>query len=40
MAHFFHLQPWDMSRLTPWEHDHYVAATKREVDAIAKANAS
>lgn len=39
MAHYFHIQPWDMRRLTPWEHDVLVAQTKIELDAIAKAAA-
>lgn len=38
MAEILHIQPWEMGRLTPWEHDAYVARTKAELDARVKAN--
>jgi hypothetical protein len=28
MAHFFHIQAWEMTKLTPWEHNSLVDATK------------
>jgi hypothetical protein len=27
MAHYFHIQAWQMQKLTPWEHDSLVHQT-------------
>jgi len=37
MAHYFHIQPWQMRSLTPWEHDSLVHQTNVQLKAINEA---
>lgn len=38
MAEILHIQPWEMGKLTPWEHDAYVARTNAELKARQEAH--
>jgi len=35
MAHYFHIQAWQMRQLTPWEHDSLVAQTTVQIAAVS-----
>jgi hypothetical protein len=34
MAHYFHIQAWQMRRLTPWEHDSLVEQTNVQIASL------
>jgi hypothetical protein len=40
MTEILHIQPWQMRKLTPWQHDAYVERTRVELEAREKAHAA